>query len=142
MNRLEINKQFFSRGGIIGRWDFFIKCAETVGLYALGFIVFVIGVSMGKAPAILGSITGFGIMATSAVFYWFNAFKRLRDIRGTSIQETPYQVGLFVASIIPYLNLIPFLCLMCMEGQSSSIIQADIVNSGNSEESISNDLAA
>jgi hypothetical protein len=29
-----------------------------------------------------------------------------------------------------------------MEGQSSSIIQADIVNSGNSEESISNDLAA
>lgn len=142
MNRLDINKQFFSRGGIIGRWDFFIKCAESIGLYALGFIVFVLGVSMGKGPAIIGSITGFGIMAVSTVFYWFNAFKRLRDIRGTSIQETPYQVGLFFASIIPYLNLIPFLCLLCMQGQSASIIQSDMVSSSSSDHEISNDLAA
>jgi hypothetical protein len=142
MNRLEINKQFFSRGGIIGRWDFFIKSAESLGLYALGFIVFVLGVSMGKGPAIIGSVTGFGIVAISTVFYWFNAFKRLRDIRGTAIQETPYQVGLFFASIIPYLNLIPFLCLLCMQGQSASFIQAEIGGQNSSESEISNDLAA
>jgi hypothetical protein len=142
MNRLEVNKYFFSRGGIIGRWDFFIKCAECMGLYLLGAMVFVIGVSMGKMPAIFGALSAFAIITTATVFYWFNAFKRLRDIRGTSIQETPYQIGLFFSSLIPYLNFIPLLCLFFMEGQSSMIIQSDMNRNSHVENDIQNDLAA
>ena len=142
MNRLEINKYFFSRGGIIGRWDFFIKCAESMGLGALGGIVFVIGVSLGKWPAIIGALSGFAVISTATVFYWFNVFKRLRDIRGTTLHEIPYQAGLFCLMLIPYLNLIPMLCLMFMEGQSSSIIQSDVLRPSRSDHEIQDDLAA
>ena len=118
---LEINDGLFKSGGVIGRLDYFFANIKLTGFTLLACAPIVIGAIMfgdkGKLiGTVMAAIGGFPIF----VAYYYNMFKRLRDIRGSTENQVRYQTALVISMIIPVVSLISTLILFFMPGKITS----------------------
>ncbi|WPU67079.1 hypothetical protein [Peredibacter starrii] len=116
MNNLNINKNLFRRGGILGRMDYFknmmILFAATMVIYIVSFREVITNEALEAAFFVTMLVLLIGISYLSLI----NSFKRLRDLRGKTHNEIPFQIGLAVLMAIPYLSIIPLGILLFAEG--------------------------
>ena len=116
MNNLSINSNLLQRGGIVGRMDYFknmmILFAATMVIYAITFREAI------KSETLEIAFLGGMLVLLFAITYLglINSYKRLRDLRGTTHNELPFQVGLTILMAIPYLSIIPLGILLFAEG--------------------------
>lgn len=120
MESLEINTNYFERGGVIGRWDF-IKYSF---IYSVAFYIASFGIgailTVARAPLAVGILTQAGFILFNLYLNYINAYKRLRDIRGTTEDQTSAQVKLTIGLILPLINLFVAFWLVFTAGKITS----------------------
>jgi uncharacterized membrane protein YhaH (DUF805 family) len=117
MSDLEVNTDFFSKGGVIGRMDYFVNCClKAFGFQLLAVIPIALGASMGGAGVLLGGLVTAALVLPVIYFAIVNTCKRLRDIRGTTENENTWQIIAIVCMYIPFLGIIVVMLLLFMEG--------------------------
>jgi hypothetical protein len=134
MSELQNNPDLFAKDGVIGRMDYFINGFKVLGLGLLACIPFALGSLINPVTAVLGGLCTAACFIPVVYFAFLNHFKRLRDIRGKTQDETNYQIILCVVMIVPYVGVIASLALLFAEG----VVTGNGKGLGHVEESISN----
>ena len=116
MNDLVKNSSFFCTGGVVGRLGYLLNGVKMSLLTTLAFAPVIAGGEYGFKGVLLGSLVSFAALVPVIFFGFHCVLKRLRDIRGTSENEIPAVVTTFIFLVIPYIGLVPFLCLFLVEG--------------------------
>jgi uncharacterized membrane protein YhaH (DUF805 family) len=112
---LRINKQTFSRDGVLGRWDYLVCNLKIYGI----FVGMIIGVLIPVIHYVVVPV--FALLSICALpFAFINMYKRLRDIRGTTDDQLAWQTALTIALCIPYLGIIPAFVLWFKQGVVTS----------------------
>lgn len=110
--------EIFSSKGVMGRHEYM----KVIGLLFVVMLVTFFIISSVFFSSETGPVEG--SMFLWVVMYFacayvavVNSFKRMRDIRGqTTGDELPYQVGLVVLLLIPYVNFVTLAILCFMKG--------------------------
>lgn len=113
---LEVNTNLFRRGGVVGRKEYFKIMFIIFAVTILTFVI--MANSFFKSEVMEVGFMGITLIILLGLSYFglINSFKRLRDIRGTTYNEMPYQVGLAILLSVPYISLIPLAILIFAEG--------------------------
>ena len=116
MGNLNENPNLFKRGGVIGRMGY-LKNMVILFAVVAGIFLFVGNYisNTGTTGTGMSVLAMFCLLGVTYLSY-INSFKRLRDLRGTTHQEIPFQVALAVLMTIPYVSLIPVAVLLFAEG--------------------------
>ena len=121
MRDFQYNADLFAHSGVIGRVDFLLNNLKLYGLMLLSFSPVVLGYMVGGTPL---AFVGFGVtfLCLIPLFYFscVNAFKRLRDIRGTTEKEALYRAILCLLWLVPYLGFVLKIALTCWKGAKVS----------------------
>lgn len=112
---LAVRPSVYKRGGVIGRKDYLKNMAIIFALALLAVVAFGGVITTPNSASFLG-LLAFVCFAGLAYLGYINAFKRLRDIRGTTENQLPYQLLLVVLFSIPYVSIIPLAILLLLEG--------------------------
>ena len=119
---LGINNQLLRFGGVIGRRDYIIN-QLIIGGYVIGLVAVALGaVYLVDGPEAFSAIDGgeAGLSAVAqaalggsilgslpaAISHFSLDSRRIRDIRGTNHRHWAWYLGLLVASVIPFVNLL------------------------------------
>ena len=112
---LELGHNLFLRGGVIGRMTYFRNVAVILASYIL--IVVVTTLALFNSETVAEIILVASLAAAPMIYLMLiNSFKRLRDIRGTTNKELPYQTVLGLWLMVPYISIIPLCLLVFTEG--------------------------
>lgn len=107
-SRLQENPSLLEFNGVINRMSYFINSAILIVCFGVSALPLLFG--------FLGAVISVPLMLGLCVVGFVNNMKRLRDVRGTDQDELRWGIGLFVALCVPYLNIIPNIALLFMEG--------------------------
>jgi uncharacterized membrane protein YhaH (DUF805 family) len=123
-SELSVNRSIFTPGGILGRLDFIKVLLKTFLLFLGG------GLFFGVPFYILGRIYPtlqllfFLYLVVALIFgtyfNYINAFKRLRDILGSTSGQLLWQTGFVFLSWIPGIGVFAVLFLFMMPGLVTS----------------------
>lgn len=115
-NELDIRKDLFIAGGVLGRMDYFVAQLKLMGLVFVAAIPYAAGLFIGGAAS-MGGMVLTGIMAAGLGYCgYITIFKRLRDIRGTTEKQVTFQVGTVIALSIPVVSFFAALALLFIPG--------------------------
>ncbi|WP_408096062.1 hypothetical protein ACJVC5_13550 [Peredibacter sp. HCB2-198] len=113
---LQINNHLFRRGGVIGRLNYL---KNMMIIFLLSFaILLALSYIPTENDFVFSALLGLSLVLSIGIYCvgLINSFKRLRDLRGTTYNETPYQVITAVLLTIPYVSIIPLGILLFAEG--------------------------
>lgn len=121
MEGLHLNKNYFTPGGVLGRWDF-LKISI---LYAVVFTItgwttiFVVATVNRSAATLIATVLFF----VGSYFYltFINLYKRLRDIRGTTQNELVIKMIVTACLFLPVVGVLMKLWLIFMPGKITSM---------------------
>ena len=123
MNDLRVNTSLFKTGGVLGRKDFLINSFKILALSILVCVPTAVGKSLGDSGLAIGGLASFVGFLPIIFFGAHNNFKRFRDIRGKTNDETAAFIGLMVGLFIPivsiFVNLYLVFCKGAVTGSSS-----------------------
>lgn len=105
---LKVKNSLLELDGVIGRSHYFINSAILIATFIMSFIP----TAITRAGLIITVPCCIGLFILGMA----NQFKRLRDVRGTTENQILFQVILTVFLVIPYINAIPNIFLLFMEG--------------------------
>ncbi len=113
---LEVQKDLFVAGGVLGRMDYLISHFKLFGLGIIAAIPYIAGSFLGGAAA-TGGLALTALMCIGLAYGgYITMFKRLRDIRGTTENQISYQVGTVIAMCIPVVSFFASLGLFFIPG--------------------------
>lgn len=115
---LELRNNLFLRGGLIGRMTYF----RNMAIILLSYILIVLATTLALFNSeTVAEIIFVASLAAAPMIYLvlINSFKRLRDIRGTTLNEFSLQSALGVWLLLPYLSIVPLCLLVFTEGSNT-----------------------
>lgn len=120
---LTYDASFLSFKGSMGRIDYFINILKIWGIWiGIAMIWGFLSASLGEHGADTATVIMI-VPAIAALAYGFfantsQAYRRIKDIRGTASKAAPITVVTYIAAMIPYLNFFIQCGLLFWPGQA------------------------